>query len=266
VGLEIRREWPMESYLAAWKTFRQTANENKSIARHLTTQPSWPRGKKLRICDVGCGDGRLIEAITLETQDEIAAVSLVDPDPELLDEAVRCIAEEALVPNITRTLATAEMAFPACATGHDIVLMVHVVYLIESEHLVRLLEAMPPEVVAYVIFDEPESVFTTLWRETAPKFHGRVLEAHKIMKALPRTNFAIAETKVEAQVANPFTLPREDVRRAILSLLCYSTEAADDMRTRGWIESTVSRYVDSNGQVLCRSGCYEIRRRLDSGL
>jgi len=256
--LDIRQEWPMDSYLAAWKNFRQASDENRAIARHLISRPSWPQGRAIRVCDLGCGDGRLLEALVLECLDEVAAITLIDPDPDLLDEATRCLTDQALVPMISTHLATAEESFPECAIGHDIVLMVHVVYLLESTHLLDLLYTTPQNVALLIVFDHPESVFTTLWERTAPKYHARVLEAHKIIDALSPEQFAVHRSEFEARLPNPFDLPREDIRRSLLSMLCYSSEAVSDHGP--WIKSVVDKYLDEGGNVVCRSVCYEIMR------
>lgn len=260
MGLGVRHEWPMESYLAAWKTFRQAANENKIIAQHLVSQPSWPRGKKLRICDIGCGDGRLLEALIFEAPDEVAEVCLIDPDYELLQEAARSISERNYISKVSTTLAKVESVFPDCASGFDVVLMIHLVYLIESESLVQLLRALPRDLIVYILFDAPTSVFTSLWAKTAPKYRDRVVRAHDIIASLTPSEFAVQRTEVEARVPNPFDLPREDLRNAILSLLCYSSDVLADSDMRAWARSTIERYVDEQGNVACRSACYEIQR------
>jgi SAM-dependent methyltransferase len=251
----------MASYLAAWKAFRQAANENKRIARHLVSRPQWPRRPRLRICDIGCGDGRLLETLILEAPDELGAVVLVDPDTDLLDEAVRAVTELNLVPEVIRIPSTAESAFPSCAADSDIVLMIHVVYLMESEHFAELLGVLSTKAVTYIVLDEPESIFTTLWEKTAPKFYDRVLKAHRFIQSLPPERFQVKESKIQAEVPNPFSLPREDLRRAILSLLCYSSGALDDPRAREWIERTVNQFAVADGKVACRSACYEILRK-----
>lgn len=258
---DVRTEWPMDSYLGAWKTFRQAANENESIASHLVSRTSWPSGEGLRICDVGCGDGRLLETIIIEAQNSVEAVTLVDPDQDLLNEAENVIREQAsLVPQIHRLLLTAEEAFPGCAVDADVILFVHVVYLIESHHLINIFNSLPLDKIVYVIFDEPTSVFTTLWEQTAPKYRERVIEAHKIIRALPRNQFDIEESLIEAEVPNPFDYSRKDVQDAILSILCYSSEALTSPHRRLWIEETIKRYIGGNGGVMCRSACYEITR------
>ncbi len=260
MGLGVRHEWPMESYLAAWKTFRQAANENKVIAQHLVSQPSWPRGRKLRICDIGCGDGRLLEALIFEAPDELAEVCLVDPDYELLQEAARSISERNYISKVSTILSKVESVFPSCVEGFDVALMVHLVYLIETECLIQLLQAMPPGPVIYIVFDAPTSVLTSLWSRTASKYHERVVQAHHIIDSLSSGEFAVQRSQIEARVPNPFSLPREDLRGAILSLLCYSSDVLEDPDKRDWARSTIERYVDEQGSVVCRSVCYEVRR------
>lgn len=258
---DVRTEWPMDSYLGAWKTFRQAANENESIANHLVSRTSWPSEEGLCICDVGCGDGRLLEALILESQNTPMAVTLVDPDEDLLNEAENVIRKQELVPQIQRILLTAEEAFPECAVDADVILLVHVVYLIESHHLIDIFNLLPLDKIVYVVFDEPASVFTTLWEQTAPKYHERVVEAHKIIQALSRNQFDVEESLIAAEVPNPLDYSRKDVQDAILSILCYSSEALTSPHQRQWVESTIAQYVGEDGKVICRSACYEIRRK-----
>jgi 2-polyprenyl-3-methyl-5-hydroxy-6-metoxy-1,4-benzoquinol methylase len=258
---DVRTEWPMDSYLGAWKTFRQAANENESIASHLVSRASWPSGEGLRICDVGCGDGRLLETLILEPTITVEEVTLVDPDEELLNEAKRILRAETPVPQINPLLLTAEEAFPECAVDADVILLVHVVYLIESHHLIGIFNSLPFGKIVYVVFDEPTSVFTTLWEQTAPKYHERVIEAHKIIQALPRNQFDVEESSIKAEVPNPFDYSWKDVQDAILSILCYSSEALTSPHRRQWIESTIAQYVGEEGKVTCSSACYEIRRK-----
>src|SRR5437868_15435619 len=117
-----REEWPSAVYIEAWKTFRALSGENAVMAAQIVSQRAWPRRDDgLTICDVGCGDGELMKQIVVHSPSPIVEVRLIDPDEELLEEAVRVVQETGLVARTTRTLATAEAVFPRCAAQSDAV-------------------------------------------------------------------------------------------------------------------------------------------------
>jgi hypothetical protein len=139
--------------------------------------------------------------------------------------------------------------------------LVHVVYLLEDNVLDRLLKECPENVPLYVVLDAADSVFTTLWRRTAPKYHARAAAAHEAIRALSRDQYEVAESSIASSIADPLLQQRPDLRDALLSILSYSpVSKSTPAEVREWIETTLrERAVD--GVVRCESTCYEVTRR-----
>src|SRR5687768_4187145 len=125
-------EWPMESYLTAWKMFRLLSDENRATAQHIVSRSHWPRRGSLSLLDLGCGDGRLVEQVALLSPDPITRVTLVDPDAELLSEAEATIRETETVQEVTTIQLPLE---DVDKNGFSAILLVHVVYLLREESL-----------------------------------------------------------------------------------------------------------------------------------
>lgn len=253
-----RNEWPMATYMAAWKTFRRLSDENRATARHLLSRARWPHRDGITICDVGCGDGRLVETLVMESTTGISSVVLVDPDGSLLEEASTCVSTSP-ERSVRAIKDSAERAFPACAEGADVSLLVHVVYLIPNGGLRHLLEASPAGMPLYVILDAPESVFSQLWKRTAPKYFARAEKARNLIESLPADRFAVDRSTFSSTITNPFKLSRTDLRDAILSLLCYRSIDESDAELHGWIAQVIERHA-AGQHVVCDSACYEIVR------
>ena len=253
-----RHEWPMDVYLSAWKTFRRLSNENAATAEHLIQQPKWPTTDGIRVVDIGCGDGRLLETILLQNPTEVNSAVLIDPDIELLNEASACVRDK--VRDIETLCAGVEETFASKTRNADVVLLVHVVYLLRNGTLKRALEACPPTIPLYIVLDAEDSVFTSLWHRTAPKYHARALAAHRTVQNLASDQFSVAETTIDSTIRDPLARRRTDIRDALLSILTYSDVSADtETSLRHWIEKTL-RDRTHDGEVRCRSTCYEIVR------
>jgi hypothetical protein len=250
----------MESYLSVWKNFRSLSDENDATACHLLTRPLWPRQRRLAICDLGCGDGRLLKTVILQSSTGISTARLVDPDQELLREAERCVAETNLVQRVELIPGTAEELFPQCAEGCDLVLLVHVVYLMRNGCLKDLLRRCPLDIPVYIILDAPDSVFTQLWRNTAPKYHTRALRGHESIQTLPKDRYLVNQSAITSKIRNPMHIDRPELRTAILSMLCYADLLKDASgRINSYVEDTLNTHT-AGDFVLCESTCYEIKR------
>jgi len=255
-----RREWPMETYLTAWKTFRRLSDENVATARCIVASTGWPKTDGITVVDVGCGDGRLVEEVALRSPSAINEIRLVDPDAELLAEAAACVGELALVPRIDTIHRGLEDFDASVASDANVILCVHVVYLLEPATVRTWLETLPVGVPAYIVLDAPSSVFTTLWARTAPRYHKRVADAHALVAGLPADRFLVGVSSIQSTVCNPLVLRRADVRDALLSLLCYTEiSSATDNDLRRWIEDTLHERVTGDA-VRCESTCYEVVR------
>jgi hypothetical protein len=255
-----RSEWPMETYLAAWKTFRRLSNENAATARHLVGRPAWPKKHPINILDLGCGDGHLLEEVLTQSPVGIDEVRLVDPDPELLGEAVNCVHHTSLTGRVVSVVGTLDEVYEREASGVDAILAVHLVYLLEAESVQRLLYRVPEGVPLYVVFDAPHSIFTTLWEKTAPKYFARAHAAHSAIRALPTSHFEVGVSEIVSSIRNPLALPRGDVRDALLSILSYSNVSSkSNPAMREWIKNTLTARLRDD-EIRCESVCYEILR------
>lgn len=199
--------WPMTAYLAAWRTFRRVSNENAHMAAHIVALASWPRHTdQFGVCDLGCGDGRLLDELIGMSASRPGRVRLVDTDDGLLSEATRQLAS-CLPPRLSPAgfLGRAEDLIEKVAEGMDVLLLIHVVYLMETHAVRSLLERIPRGVPMIVVLDEPESVFAELWRVTAPQYSKRVELAHGVLGRLPVGDYEVRRTSITSFVPNPFT-------------------------------------------------------------
>jgi len=255
----IRFQWPMETYLTAWKTFRRLSNENQATAEHLTACPFWPSSDNQILVDIGCGDGRLLEAVLLCSPGRVRAIRLIDPDLELLQDAATCIQATGLHRHTSSYQFGIEDIRAECFDGASAILIVHVVYLVDAEIVSLLFDRLPPNVPMYIVLDHSTSVFSALWTRTAPLYRQRAADAHALIRNLS-DHFRVNSTIIRSTIQNPLTVRRLDVRDAVLSLLTYSDIGpSTDSELREWIAKTIQGRLE-NGVLPCVSSCYEIMR------
>jgi len=255
-----RAEWPMDTYISAWKLFRTMSDENELTARHILSRPRWPRDAgELRLVDFGCGDGTLVEALILECNQPIPLVHLVDPDEELLKQAKDRVAGLEPVRDVRATLGRAEEVVGEVTRDADAALAVHLVYLLKKSETNCLLTRTARDVPLYVVMDEPTSVFTKLWKVTAQKYWTRLIQAHQVIQSLARTNrYSVEMTRFETHLMDPFRLGGKE-RDLILSFLSYTDFRNLDARSREWARAVISEHSFS-GRVVCSCMCYEVVR------
>lgn len=255
-----RDEWPMDIYMSSWKLFRCMSDENKETAKHLIKRKKWPKHNSVNILDIGCGDGLLIKQIITQCPNTINEVRLLDPDEELLREAYLHITEIDVVKSIHTYLNKIEQKVPECYEKVNVILAVHVIYLLKEESFRKMLEELPENIPIYIVLDKPNSIFTRLWKETARKYYSRSIKTHKIIEKLPSHKYSIKKSSINSCLDNPLNIDRAEIRDSILSLLCYadvrdmSTQEHNKVR-----EEIIKVMVD--GKVMCESACYEIIRK-----
>lgn len=258
---DVRDEWPMDCYVSAWKTFRSMADENERTASHLLSRPHWPKGGDYRIADIGCGDGKLITELLIRSPFSVSGVTLVDPDGDLLDEAVAELDDKPLTGRIEKVLGTAQDHFEGVASRCDVALAVHLVYLMPNGAFSHMLHELPRGVPLFVVMDAPTSVFTSLWERTALKYHGRATSAHETIASLNASEFEVSRSSINSTIRDPLAIERPELRLAVLSLLSYSDmKSIGDPALLGWIENVLRNHT-VDGRVVCESFCYEIMRR-----
>lgn len=252
-----RREWPSVAYLENWKAFRGMSNENAVTAAELLRHPLWPHGESLTLCDIGCGDGKVAQQIVRQSG-AFREVRLVDPDKDLLEEAAQALASEKV--ETGKYHAAAAQALPDCAEGADVALLAHVVYLLPDGELEAIFRTMPTGVPLFVVMDAPDSVFTSLWAESAPKYHARSLAAHVTIAALPRDTYSMETTRLSSLLPDPRAF-EPDGKIQLLAILCYTDRdrLTGDPGLLARAEEIVGRYA-AEGQIRCDSMCYVIQR------
>jgi len=260
--LESNHGWPMDEYMPAWKTFRKESDENKATADFLLGRNSWPKKDEMRICDIGCADGQLLETLlrSKSFHAKVTEATLIDPHQELLAKAVTDISRNSKVKKVTALASKIEDVWPRCAEGVDVVLAVHVVYLLSEKELQRLVFRRPDNSTLYVVLDAPDSVFTELWAETAPKYHDMVLKAHELLRRESGIDNTSTQNRIRARLPRRL-LRGHDLSNWLLSILCYTNMLCKENIDR-WgslVQSILDKHVDSTGQFIeCTSVCYEL--------
>jgi hypothetical protein len=232
---EPRNEWPMGSYKHSWKLFRRMSNENEVTAEHLLSRPSWPRVAGVVLVDVGCGDGLVTQQIVHLSDCSVAEVRLLDPDATFLQEAKQHIQETGIVTDVKTFLGPAELNLPEHYQGANVVLAVHVVYLMQDGAFESMLSTLPRRVPMYVVLDTPDSVFAKLWKETAPKYWQRSSNAHAILDRLSRGEYAVNYSTISSRLDSPLDHSQPAIRNSILSILCYADYDGMAEEQQGWV-------------------------------
>lgn len=250
-------DFPMtrERYLSTWKVFRSISNENHITANHILSLDSWENINS--ILDLGCGDGLITKSIVLNSPEQINKVILLDPDKEMLDEAYLHLTELGIVPDVEKEISKFEDYLNNNIINADVVLAIHLVYLITPNSFRSLIENLPIGKKLILILDDPGSVFTKLWHHTAPKYIERSNYVRNYLSAISE-NFKIEKTTITSKIINPL-IQRTDIKESLLSLMSYSDFLLMDEASRRFVENCVSENV--TGRFLeCTSACYEIMK------
>ena len=256
---ESQKEWPWPEYLVAWHFFRQISNEDEETAVHLLAHNHWPERGGLSAFDVGSGDGRIIEGLVhgrRVKEHHLREVRFLDPNAKLVAKAKAALRGKIHSVESIHGHLRDRGIWPDKAVDVDVVLAIHVVYLMEELELILLLAQRPKKAVLFVILDAPTSIFTQLWAETAPLYHNRSIAAHRV---LTQEKYGL---KMTSTILAKF--PRAEIDKHpngewLLSMLCYR-----DMRSRNVsprllnrVHSILDKHTDSTGTyVECQSNCY----------
>jgi len=248
-------DFPMtrERYLSTWKVFRAISNENYITATHLLSLQTWNNIRS--ILDLGCGDGLITKSIVLNSQEPIDKVILLDPDKEMLEEAYLHLTELSIVPEVDKEVSKFENYLSTHIINVDVVLAIHLVYLITTEIFRSLIENLPVGKKLILVLDDEGSVFTKLWKQTAPKYVERSNYVREYLTGIS-DHYMIEKTTITSKIINPI-VQRTDIKESLLSLMSYSDFTLMDKNSRSFVENCVSENV--SGRFLeCASACYEI--------
>lgn len=207
---------------------------------------------------MGCGDGRILAEI-LACDGSVQKVRLVDPDNDLLNEAESLIERRFPSHHIVAMLNSVRDGWPKCAGEADVILAVHLVYLLEEDELQALVHKRPNKATTFIVLDAPTSVFTELWQWTADKYFRRSKRAHEVLCQYLGLKSPPQGTSIRSRI--PVSLLSEhELSDWLMSILCYRNMLADvpaDLR-RG-VREIIDRHTDKTGKfVECESICYEL--------
>jgi trans-aconitate methyltransferase len=248
-------DFPMsrERYLSTWKIFRAISDENFITANHLLSLDSWDNIQS--VLDLGCGDGLISKSLVLNSPQQINKVILVDPDGEMVNEAEMHLSEIGIVDDVEKHLSGFETCFDVCVLKVDVVLAVHLVYLITTEAFQRLIDRLPVGKKLILVLDDESSIFTKLWKRTATKYAQRSEYVRNYLDNL-HNEYSVKKTVITSKLVNPL-VQRTDVKDALLSLMSYSDYLLMDNNSKMFVENCVKDNL-SGRFVECRSACYEI--------
>lgn len=251
-------EWPMLDYVRSWKMFRGVSNEAHVISRHILTQEWHPEfEKKVTLLDVGPGDGVLLKQMLLRCSMPIKRVIVVEPDLNFLNECRRqlepfhfeIIFEGKKIEDLDRSL----------LADVDIAVFSHVVYFTGAAPLHHVLDNLRIGSCCYVIVDQENSIFSKLWKKTAPpQFLERVSHVRRAVENLDSTKWKTYKTTVATKLDDPADLS-PDVAVFVKSLLCYADYRDLTQEDTEWVETMIKR-ASASGAIRCTSDCFEIIR------
>jgi SAM-dependent methyltransferase len=252
---KAKAEWPMANYEAAWKTFRRVGDEPVATALHVTSLEHWPKKNTIKVLDVGCGDGKMVAAFVLRARQTISQLVLLDPDEKLLGEAAKEVQSLHFGTKTTSVLSSAEDKAARCARGAHAALGIHLAYLMTPEAFRLFIEKWPRGVPLYIVLDAETSVFSAIWKNTAPEYARRATAARQYLDALGETVLK-SRSEFATRVANPYMLV-PPIRELVLSLFCYNDFEALIPAQQKNVKRTISKYADGK-EVKCTCACYEI--------
>jgi SAM-dependent methyltransferase len=266
-------QFPSTVYKEAWKTFRARSDENEVTSQKILEFPFWRSeniGKTIRLLDIGCGDGLIIQeliykmSINLGVNFEI--LTLIDPYLDWLQEANKIavtLRNSGIVKDIKAINLNIEDSLAEISKEYDIILAIHVVYFLEPQILRKILQDLPSNVYFYVVMDAPGSVFSEIWRVTKPEYLERVEEARKLIESLDSSRYKLRQSEIISSVPNPLEMADCPVKKMILSMLSYSNYECLEDSAIEHINSEVSRN-SWDGKLRCKSTCYEILKLSNS--
>ena len=202
--------YPHSNYLNAWMAYRAVSNENSIIASWMTQQSAWPQKTKITLTDIGCGDGKIVSEVIrrckgFSPSQRISSVTLVEPHKPSLRVAAGCVRSEG---STARSVCECVRdAWKRCFSV-DAVLFIHVVYLMQHGEFLGVLNRLPTGVPLYAAFDEPKSVFSKLWKETAPRYLMRAAKARATIASLSRSKYEVKSTKLISEFCRDLLKPK----------------------------------------------------------
>lgn len=249
--------YPMQSYVAAWKTYRTLSNEDDQIARKISHYVKL-KNDNVKILDIGPGDGRVLLRTLIRLDQAPKEVKIIEPNQTFVDETIRAVNYDRFLGKLDVIPKKLEACSDNEISGYDLILCTHTAYFLTNGELVRLLDQVEKGARLIVILDHPDSVFAKLWQRTAPDFYRTARNHTEKLRSLSANDFDVKISEVEAEIGNPSAL-RQDIKNLVLSMLCYAD--VDDMPHEELVsvEHTISDL--SNGTTIpCLSYLFDITK------
>lgn len=250
--------YPMPSYVAAWKTYRTLSNEDDVISKRVS-QTLNRNGRASKLLDIGPGDGRVILRTLIRLRRKPSLLGLIEPNQQFLDDTAKAISFDRFFGHCDYIKKKLIDCNCEDLLKYDTILCTHTLYFLSDDELERLLELVQAGAQLIIVIDHPDSIFTTLWKRTAPDFCRRVISHCEKIQNLDRCEFAVAQGEIEAEISNPFDL-REEVRDLVVSMLSYSDVEDmlhEELRS---VENTI-RNALVGSTIPCKSYFFEISRK-----
>lgn len=259
-------DFPMPSYIAAWKLFRSFSNEDELIARALVESinarfphAAGPTGTGLSLFDVGPGDGRVLFETLIKLETRPARVEFAEPDRDFFKEVEKNIGYYDFADQLVKHHKKLNDVEPEAVSRADVVICTHAIYFLTDRELNLLIGGLRPSSLLLILMDDPTSIFSTLWAHTNPRFH-QVAEGHRrTLEGLASGDncaISVRTTTVKTDVVHP-GLVRTDLASMLKSFMSYTEY--DDLTIEEC--AVVDRLIDQarvEGHVPCRSKLYEL--------
>jgi SAM-dependent methyltransferase len=246
--------FPMHSYIAAWKVYRAHSDEDDRIAAELSSIINRCVPRPGRILDIGPGDGRVILKALIQLQYRPALVELFEPNPSFARETAARLSFYRFADEVNLRQEPFQTGLQGSGSAFDVILCTHSLYFLSEQEFAGLLSYARAGARLVIVVDHETSLFSELWRITAPEYLDVVKGYLSQIRSLSPNDLSFKETFIEANLKDPFHL-RKEMRDLVLSLLCYSDfeeELADD------VILPVIRRRSQGGQLKCLSSCFEI--------
>lgn len=247
----------MPDYVPAWLTYRTLSNEDDVIARKLAREVDLI-GRPGHVLDVGPGDGRVLIRFLIRANATPMKLTFIEPNPDFFDETLRHVSNPEFVDEVIGLDKKLEACSDAELAGHDILLCTHTAYFLSDAELDRLLALVGDGVELHLVIDHPTSIFSQLWRRTAPTFHERVVRHLEKLQNLDPQVYQVKTSTISALLCDLERL-REPIRNLAMSLLCYSDVEDFDAEGFASAQNFILESADLEGQIHCESFYFTIR-------
>lgn len=247
----------MPDYVPAWLTYRTLSNEDDVIARKLAREVDLT-GRPSNVIDVGPGDGRVLVRFLIRANATPGKLTFVEPNADFFEETFRHVSNPEFVGETVGLNKKLEACSDAELAGHGVVLCTHTAYFLSDAELDRLLELVRDGAELHLVIDHPTSIFSQLWRRTAPTFHDRVVRHLEKLQKLDPQVFQVKTSTITAMLCDLERL-REPIRNLAMSLLCYSDVEDFDAEAFASAQKFIMDSADVDGQLHCESFYFTIR-------